>query len=64
MYSGIVKAFRLVSTTEGVRSLWRGVMSVVMGAGPSHAVYFATYEQTKKFLGATSDPEHLHPLAA
>ncbi|KAJ2711159.1 Fe(2+) transporter, partial [Coemansia spiralis] len=33
-----------------MRTLWRGVASVVLGAGPAHAVYFATYEQTKKLL--------------
>ncbi|KAJ1940409.1 Fe(2+) transporter, partial [Kickxella alabastrina] len=48
VYSGITHAFKVITTTEGVRSLWRGVMSVVLGAGPAHAVYFATYEHTKK----------------
>ncbi|KAJ2311302.1 Fe(2+) transporter, partial [Coemansia sp. RSA 2702] len=50
MYSGVAQALRSISTTEGMRSLYRGVMSVVLGAGPAHAVYFATYEQTKKVL--------------
>ncbi|KAG0167143.1 Fe(2+) transporter [Apophysomyces sp. BC1015] len=30
------------------RHLWRGVYSVVMGAGPAHAVHFATYEFCKE----------------
>lgn len=34
----------------GFRRLWRGVWSVVIGAGPAHAIYFASYEQTKKML--------------
>ncbi|KAJ2721617.1 Fe(2+) transporter [Coemansia sp. Benny D115] len=50
VYSGVTHALKVISTTEGIRSLWRGVMSVVLGAGPAHAVYFATYEQTKKVL--------------
>ncbi|KAJ2355675.1 Fe(2+) transporter [Coemansia sp. RSA 2618] len=50
MYSGVAQALKSISTTEGMRSLYRGVMSVVLGAGPAHAVYFATYEQTKKLL--------------
>ncbi|PIA13521.1 mitochondrial RNA splicing protein [Coemansia reversa NRRL 1564] len=50
MYSGVGQALKVISTTEGMRSLWRGVMSVVLGAGPAHAVYFATYEQTKSIL--------------
>ncbi|ORX67638.1 mitochondrial carrier [Linderina pennispora] len=50
VYSGVTHAIKIISTTEGMRTLWRGVMSVVLGAGPAHAVYFATYEQTKKLL--------------
>ncbi|KAJ1986467.1 Fe(2+) transporter [Coemansia sp. RSA 1358] len=54
VYSGVTQALRAISTTEGIRSLWRGVMSVVLGAGPAHAVYFAAYEQTKKVLTVAS----------
>ncbi|KAJ2508417.1 Fe(2+) transporter [Coemansia sp. RSA 2052] len=54
VYSGVTQALRVISTTEGVRSLWRGVMSVILGAGPAHAVYFATYEQTKKVFTAAA----------
>ncbi|KAJ1720960.1 Fe(2+) transporter [Coemansia erecta] len=54
VYSGVTHALKVIKTTEGVRSLWRGVMSVVLGAGPAHAVYFATYEQTKKMLTSAS----------
>ena len=34
----------------GLGRLWRGVWSVVIGAGPAHAIYFASYEQSKKIL--------------
>ncbi|KAJ2093541.1 Fe(2+) transporter [Coemansia sp. RSA 1813] len=54
VYSGVTQALKVISTTEGMRSLWRGVTSVVLGAGPSHAVYFAVYEQTKTMLTAAS----------
>ncbi|CEP17442.1 hypothetical protein [Parasitella parasitica] len=30
------------------RNLWRGVYSVIVGAGPAHAVHFATYEFCKE----------------
>ncbi|CAO0791787.1 unnamed protein product [Mucor circinelloides] len=30
------------------RNLWKGVYSVIMGAGPAHAVHFATYEFCKE----------------
>ena len=51
MYTGIGNAFSRISATEGLRALWRGVASVVLGAGPAHAVYFATYEFVKEGAG-------------
>lgn len=33
MYSGITNAVAQISSTEGVRSLWRGIASVAVGAG-------------------------------
>ncbi len=45
--------FQLISkilSTEGAYSLWRGVSSVVLGAGPAHAVYFLVFEATKTML--------------
>lgn len=33
------------------------------GAGPAHAVYFATYEAVKQSMGGNNGTEH-HPLAA
>lgn len=35
---------------KGLRSLYSGIGSVVLGAGPSHALYFATYEKCKDLL--------------
>jgi solute carrier family 25 iron transporter 28/37 len=46
---------------EGVRGLYRGVAAVGIGAGPAHAVYFATYEYMKAHLGAGKQGEH-HPM--
>ncbi len=37
-----------ISTSEGTLVLWKGVQSVILGAGPAHAVYFGTYEFCKK----------------
>lgn len=39
-----------ISTSEGTLALWKGVQSVILGAGPAHAVYFGTYEFCKKIL--------------
>lgn len=38
------------STKIQSRHLWRGVYSVIVGAGPAHAVHFATYEYCKEKL--------------
>lgn len=35
---------------QGLGSLWRGVNTVVMGSGPAHALFFATYEHAKQTL--------------
>lgn len=35
MYTGITNAVAQISSTEGVRSLWRGIASVAVGAGMS-----------------------------
>lgn len=51
VYTGIGNAFTRISSTEGARTLWRGVSSVIMGAGPAHAVHFGAYEMVKEFAG-------------
>lgn len=51
VYSGIVQAVSKISAAEGAGSLWRGISSMVMGAGPAHAVYFGVYEAVKLELG-------------
>ncbi|GAN07267.1 mitochondrial RNA splicing protein [Mucor ambiguus] len=45
-----------------LRNLWKGVNSVVLGAGPAHALHFATYEFCKDYFGANSSGHH--PLAS
>ncbi len=37
--------------TEGALAPLRGMNVVALGAGPAHAVYFTSYEMTKKFFG-------------
>ncbi|KAK9459960.1 mitochondrial carrier domain-containing protein [Lipomyces oligophaga] len=61
-YSGISNAISRISATEGVRALWRGVTSVVIGAGPAHAVYFGVYEVTKQYFGGNEGSGY-HPIA-
>lgn len=51
VYTGIGNAFTRISSTEGARALWRGVSSVILGAGPAHAVHFGVYEAVKDLTG-------------
>ncbi|KIM44989.1 hypothetical protein M413DRAFT_368034 [Hebeloma cylindrosporum] len=51
IYSGVGNAFSRISSTEGMRALWRGVSSVILGAGPAHAVHFGTLEAVKELAG-------------
>ncbi|KAI0641965.1 mitochondrial carrier [Trametes meyenii] len=51
VYTGVGNAFTRISSTEGMRALWRGVSSVIMGAGPAHAVHFGAYELVKEMAG-------------
>lgn len=46
---------RSVSTGEGLRTLWRGVASVIMGAGPAHAAHFGMYEFVREIAGGRGD---------
>ncbi len=41
---------RQFTNRAGCARLWKGVWSVVIGAGPAHAIYFAAYEQSKQLL--------------
>ncbi|KAF8975393.1 Fe(2+) transporter [Entomortierella lignicola] len=64
VYSGVINAASRISTTEGARTLWRGVNSVIMGAGPAHALYFATYEYAKDTFGGNASGHHLVAAAS
>ncbi|PVH16078.1 uncharacterized protein CXQ87_003942 [Candidozyma duobushaemuli] len=46
----VVGSISKISSSEGAYALWRGVSSVVLGAGPAHAVYFSVFEATKTML--------------
>ena len=49
--SSLFTHLRHASTTQSLRTLWRGVASVIMGAGPAHAMHFGTYEFVKEVAG-------------
>jgi len=54
VYTGVGNALTRISSTEGMRVLWRGVSSVILGAGPAHAVHFGTYEAVKELVGGNN----------
>jgi len=58
VYNGITHAISRISSLEGSRSLWKGMSSVILGAGPAHAVYFGTYEAVKQGLGGNEHGYH------
>ncbi|GAA95599.1 uncharacterized protein L969DRAFT_85286 [Mixia osmundae IAM 14324] len=58
VYTGVAEAFSRISATEGGRRLWRGVASVIAGAGPAHAVYFGVYELAKELGGGNAEGNH------
>lgn len=60
-YSSLNSAIERVSSTHGLRSLWRGVSSVVIGAGPAHAVYFGVYEAMKELSGGNREGHQVLP---
>lgn len=47
VYRNMTSAMSSIASTEGAARLWRGVFSVILGAGPAHAVHFGTYEFVK-----------------
>jgi solute carrier family 25 iron transporter 28/37 len=51
VYTGVGNAITRISSTEGARALWRGVWSVIIGAGPAHAVHFGVLEAVNELAG-------------
>ncbi|KAG8836104.1 Fe(2+) transporter [Serendipita sp. 399] len=51
VYTGMSDAVTRISSAEGLRTLWRGVASVIAGAGPAHAVQFGTLEAVNEMMG-------------
>ncbi|KAH3671223.1 hypothetical protein WICMUC_004740 [Wickerhamomyces mucosus] len=55
VYTGILNTITRISSTEGSLALFKGLNSMVLGAGPAHAVYFATYEFVKRQVATNED---------
>lgn len=63
--NNLITQITKISSVEGTTALWKGVQSVILGAGPAHAVYFGTYEFCKSHLignGPSSQPSSYQPV--
>ena len=58
-YRNVFDAFSRIIRYEGIRNTVRGINAVVCGAGPAHAMYFATYEKMKAQLSGSQKGQHL-----
>ncbi|KAI8621478.1 mitochondrial carrier domain-containing protein [Chytriomyces sp. MP71] len=66
---GVGAALARISSLEGGAALWRGVASVVAGAGPAHALSFGVYEHVKERIAENGGvagwgPPRAHAAAA
>jgi len=48
--SSFKNVIKSIVRTDGVKGLYRGVVAGGLGAGPAHAIYFASYEYFKTFF--------------
>lgn len=55
-YRNVMDALRRIVTTEGVWRPLRGLSVTAIGAGPAHALYFASYEKLKRTLSDVIHP--------
>ncbi|XP_039442305.1 mitoferrin [Culex pipiens pallens] len=60
----IVSTMRDMVRTEGLGRPFRGVMAVVAGAGPAHALYFGAYEYSKEAIARVSDRNQINYMVS
>ncbi|XP_058828742.1 mitoferrin [Topomyia yanbarensis] len=60
----IVSTMRDMVRAEGLLRPFRGVMAVVAGAGPAHALYFGAYEYSKEAIGRFSDRHQVNYMVS
>lgn len=64
LHVSLRQAMRAVIKREGVRGLYRGATAMALGAGPAHAIYFATYERAKDVYGGNRQGYQFSATAA
>lgn len=60
----IVSTMRDMVRSEGLLRPFRGVMAVVAGAGPAHALYFGAYEYSKEAIARISDKNQINYMVS
>lgn len=50
MYVGVLPTLRSVASSRGVTALYSGIIPALFGSAPSSAVYFSTYEFSRRRL--------------
>lgn len=60
----IISTMRDMVRSEGLLRPFRGVMAVVAGAGPAHALYFGAYEYSKETIGRFSDRDQINYMVS
>jgi len=55
---GVIKTTTTIVNRHGVIGLFRGVSAMAVGAAPSHAMHFATYEFCKRKFGGNKEGHH------
>jgi len=58
-YRNVIHAFTRIVRYEGARMTLRGINVTAYGAGPAHAMYFASYEKIKQVLRQSGSSNHL-----
>ena len=58
-YRNVPDAMFRICRYEGAKRTFRGISAVISGAGPAHAMYFASYEWVKKSLSSSNSSNHL-----
>jgi len=53
VYRNVPQALIKIISTEGTGNTFRGIQAMVIGSGPAHAMYFASYEKLKRYFSGT-----------
>ena len=56
----VIQFMSQVYSSEGLMAFSRGLNTVVLSAGPAHALYFSAYEATKEKLTSLDKSEYKH----